>query len=137
MIRNDIKNLWFKISDKIRFLLVGGMNFLISYVIYLFWIFILGRLYYQAALALAWLISSVISFTTQRLLVFQVKRNLFKRYLKCCITWFFSYLINAFFLEVLVQKFQINVYIGQIIANISAAIFTYIMFKIFAFKPEN
>lgn len=137
MISNKISNLWFKLSDKIRFIIVGCCNFVVSYIIYSLIVYFGGESLYQISLALSWLITSVISFTTQRLFVFPVKGNLFKQYLKCCVTWFFSYLINAFLLEIFVKHFSWNVYIAQILANSSAAVFTYIMFKIFAFKNKT
>lgn len=129
-----IKNYWFNLSDKIRFLFIGGCNAGISYLIYSLSVFLLGENAYQISLAIAWIISSITSFTTQRLFVFNVKGNIFKQYFKCCTTWVFSYLINAFFLELFVKKLVINVYLAQIIATLIAAVFTYILFKKFAFR---
>ncbi|MCM1003728.1 MAG: GtrA family protein [Candidatus Gastranaerophilales bacterium] len=125
---------WFSLSDKIRFLLIGAFNAGLSYIMYSTLVFLLGAEAYQIALALAWVISSVTSFTTQRLFVFNVKGNIFKQYCKCCTTWVFSYMINAGLLEMFVKKLHLNVYIAQIIATLIAAVFTYILFKKFAFK---
>lgn len=133
----QIKENWFKISDKLRFLLVGGFNAGFSYLIYSGICFFINENLYQQALATAWIITSITSFLTQRFLVFNVEGNLFKQYLKCCITWFFSYLINAYILELLVQKAEWNVYISQILAVGLSAIFNYIMFKVFAFKRSK
>lgn len=133
----NIKENWFKISDKLRFLLVGGFNTGISYLIYSGICFFINESLYQYALATAWIITSITSFLTQRFLVFNVEGNLLKQYLKCCITWFFSYLINASILELLVQNTGCNVYISQILAVGLSAVFNYVMFKIFAFKHCN
>ena len=130
-------NFWFKLSDKIRFVFVGGFNAGVSYLIYSAFCLILGETYYQISLALAWAISSIVSFVTQKLLVFQTKGNWLKEYGKCCITWFFSYLINAFTLEATVKLLKLNVYLSQIIATVLAAIFTYIFFKKFAFRKKS
>ena len=132
---DKIKKLWFEISDKLRFLLVGGFNFCASYLIYTLAIMLLGEIYYQIALAISWIISSVISYTTQRIFVFQANGNILKQYFKCCLTWFFSYSINAFLLEFLVKN-SINVYLAQLIAVSFSAIFTYLMFKAFAFSKK-
>lgn len=137
MLIKRIKNYWFNLSDKIRFLFIGGINAGISYIIYSFSVFILGEHAYQISLAIAWIISSITSFTTQRLFVFNVPGNIFKQYLKCCTTWVFSYLINAFFLELFVQKLHINVYLAQIAATLIAAAFTYVLFKKFAFRRKK
>lgn len=125
---------WFNLSDKIRFLLIGGCNAGISYLIYSAIVFFLGTDSYQIALALAWVISSITSFTTQKLFVFNIEGNIFKQYCKCCTTWVFSYMINAFVLEVLVKNLNLNVYFAQLAATFIAAVFTYILFKKFAFK---
>ena len=132
-----IKDFWFNLSDKIRFLLVGGFNASISYLIFSAICFFVGEEFYQASLASAWIISSIISFTTQRCFVFNVKGNLFKQYCKCCTTWFFSYLINATLLEIFVQKLVLNVYLAQILATFLCAIVTYILFKTFAFRRSK
>jgi putative flippase GtrA len=129
-----MKNYWYKIDDKIRFLLVGGFNFCVSYIIYSVVCIVLGTEFYQVSLALAWIFSSIVSFTTQKILVFQGTDFWLKEYLKCCTTWFFSYLINAIALEILVKIVHINVYLAQVFATAICAVFTYILFKQFAFK---
>lgn len=132
-----IKNFWFNLSDKIRYLFVGGFNAGVSYLMYAGLILYLGHASYQISLALSWILSSFISFAAQKFLVFNVEGNIIKQYLKCCATWFFSYMINAFVLEILVKYMHINVFFAQIIATIVAAIFTYIAFKLFAFKEKH
>lgn len=132
-----IKDYWFTLSDKIRFLLVGGFNAAVSYLIFSVICLMIGEGYYQISLASSWIISSVISFTTQRYLVFNTEGHFLKQYFKCCTTWVFSYLINAFLLEYLVKKLSINVYLAQIIATFAAAVFTYILFKTFAFRRKS
>lgn len=125
---------WFQISDKIRFLIVGTFNAGVSYLIYSAICHFCGESLYQIALVIAWVLTSVTSFLTQRFLVFNVEGSLIKQYLKCCTTWFFSYIINAIILEIFVKYLGLNVYIAQVLATGASAIFNYIMFKIFAFK---
>ena len=117
--------------------MIGGFNAGVSYLIYSAFCLILGESSYQIALALAWAISSVVSFTTQKFLVFEAKGNWVKEYLKCCTTWVFSYLINAGLLEFIVKGLHLNVFIAQIVATFVAAIFTYVLFKKFAFRPKK
>lgn len=132
-----MKKFWFNLDDKIRYLIVGSFNAGICYLIYSLICLIMGDSIYQIALALAWFLSSAISFTMQRTLVFEGKGVWYKEYLKCCITWFFSYLINAGLLEFTVKILHLNVYIAQLISNFTAAIFTYILFKTFAFRKKQ
>ena len=131
-----MREYWFKLSDKIRFLFVGGFNAGVSYLIYSVFCLILGDSAYQIALAFAWALSSIISYTTQKFLDFEGKGNWITEYRKCCTTWFFSYLINAGLLEFIVKILHLNVYVAQIVATVASAIFTYIFFKKFAFKKK-
>lgn len=128
---------WFNIPEKIRFLFAGGFNAGISYIIYFIFCLILGESKYQIALIIEWIISSFVSFNTQKYLVFRSKGSWLKEYIKCCTTWFFSYLINAGLLEFFVKSLKLNVFISQIFATLGAAVFTYISFKIFAFKISS
>lgn len=131
-----IKNFWFSLDDKIRYLIIGSFNAGICYLIYSIICLIMGDSFYQIALALAWFLSSAISFIMQRTFVFEGKGVWYKEYLKCCITWFFSYLINAGLLEFTVKYLHMNVYLAQLISNFTAAVFTYILFKTFAFRKK-
>ena len=125
---------WFKQDEKIRFLLIGGINFVISYLLYVILCTFLGQNAFQIALAASWVFSSFISFTTQKFLVFQSKGNWISEYVKCCTTWAISYIINAALLQILVKICGLNIYISQFIAVSTAAVFTYFMFKKFAQK---
>ena len=133
----NILDFWFSISDKIRFLFVGGFNFLCSYVIFVIMTFIIGTGHYQICNMLAWVLSSVISYSTQRFFVFQSTGNWLHEYLKCCTTWFIGYLINALLLEFTVKILHLNVYLAQIISVGLTSIVTYILFKYFAFKKNK
>ena len=128
---------WFKLDDKIRYIFVGGFNFCVSYLIYALLCHIFGSHFYQWALALSWMISSVISFTTQKWLVFKGGNNWFQEYIKCCSTWAISYIINALLLEILVKHLAMNVYLSQFIATSTVAVLTYVLFKKFAFKNKK
>ena len=128
---------WCSISDKIRFLIIGAINAGISYIIYAIAVFMLGEAHYQICVALQWIISSVFSFTNQKLFVFCTKGHWLKEYLKCCTTWVISYFVNAVLLEIIVKFFIRNVYIAQILSIFLASIVTYVLFKYFAFKHKE
>ena len=125
---------WFKISDKIRFIIIGILNASFAYFLYAIFLFLLGNGFHQIALALAWGISSITSFLTHKFFVFNKKGDFFKQYLKCCSTWIISYFINAILLELFIAILKLNPFISQIIAPAIAGIFTYFMFKKVAFK---
>ncbi|MBP3820106.1 GtrA family protein [bacterium] len=124
------------LSRKFRFLIAGCFNAGVSYLIYAAYCFIFGETLYQVALAISWFLSSFISFSVQKYWVFQTQGNWFKEYIKCFITWVFSYFINAGLLELCVKIIGLNIYIAQILSTGLTAIFTYIVFKYFAFKKS-
>ena len=134
-----IKNLyskWCKIDDKIRFVLIGGVNAAISYVIFVLFIFILGEQYHQVCVALQWVLSSVFSYFNQKFFVFCTVGNYLKEYLKCCSTWAVSYFLNVIILEVLLKYFIKNVFIAQFVSLFLVSVVTYVLFKYFAFKQK-
>lgn len=130
----EIYNLWCKIPDKIRFLVIGAINAGISYVIFAIAIYLLGQEYYQICVALQWVLSSFLSFTNQKFFVFCTKGNWIKEYLRCCTTWLISYVFNVIILEFFVKYLHINVYLAQILSIFSVAVVTYTLFKYFAFR---
>ena len=132
-----IWNLWFRLSDKIRFLLVGGFNATIQYLIYACLLYFWSEEKYQTALILSWVISSISSFATQKIFVFCTKGKLFdwvKEYAKCVGVWIVSYSINAIILGILVNFADMNAYLAQIAAITCTTVTSYILFKYFAFK---
>lgn len=127
---------WYKLSDKIRFLFVGGVNAAISYIIFAISVFILGDEHYQASVILQWSLSSVFSYLNQKFLVFGTKGNYIKEYLKCCSTWAISYILNVIILELLVRFAIKNVYLSQFISIFLVSVVTYVLFKYFAFRRK-
>lgn len=127
-------NTWFKIPEKLRFLLVGGFNTVISYFMFLVFTLILGNQRYQICLVFAWIVSSVISFSTQKIFVFCTRGQWLMEYYKCCMSWMIAYLINAGILEISVRCLRLTPYIGQFLSLLITTVVTYILFKKFAFK---
>jgi len=125
---------WCKISDKIRFILVGGYNAGFSYIIFVIALLLIGKEHHQICVALQWLISSVFSFINQKIFVFCTKGNWISEYFKCCATWVVSYVCNAVLLELILRFIIPNVFVAQLISIMFSAIITYILFKHFAFK---
>lgn len=130
----EFYNKWCQLPDKLRFLLIGGINASFSYIIFAIALCLIGKENYQICVAIQWIISSVFSFVNQKIFVFCTKGNWVSEYLKCCTTWLISYTCNAIILEFMIRYITKNVYIAQLISIIMAAIITYILFKHFAFK---
>lgn len=133
----SIYNKWCKISDKIRFLLIGGINAAISYIIFAVALYILGDKHYQACVVLQWTLSSVFSYFNQKFFVFCTRGNYLNEYLKCCSTWAVSYCLNVVILDLLVRFVIKNVYLSQFISIFLVSVVTYVLFKYFAFKGKG
>ncbi|MCR4881858.1 MAG: GtrA family protein [bacterium] len=125
---------WYKLPDFIRFLIIGGVNAAISYVIFVIAILIFGKGQYQLCVALQWILSSVPSYLNQKFFVFCTKGNYVKEYLKCCSTWIVSYFLNVIFIEVFVRYLIKEVFLAQLLAIFTVSLVTYVLFKVFAFK---
>ena len=125
---------WCKIPDKIRFVLVGGVNAAISYVIFAVGLYLLGEAHYQACVILQWSLSSVFSYFNQKFFVFCTRGNYIHEYLKCCSTWAISYVLNVIILELLIKFAIKNVYLSQFISIFLVSVVTYVLFKYFEFK---
>ena len=121
---------WCKIPDKIRFVLVGGVNAAISYVIFAVGLYLLGEAHYQACVILQWSLSSVFSYFNQKFFVFCTRGNYIHEYL----TWAISYVLNVIILELLIKFAIKNVYLSQFISIFLVSVVTYVLFKYFAFK---
>lgn len=122
---------WFKLPDQFRFLIIGGFNTLVAYIVFCLLVLMFGEENHQICLAAQWIITSFISFFTQKNFVFKSNGNYLKEYLKCCVTWFVGYCINVVLLEFFV-RLNLNVYISQIAALGITAICNYILLKYWA-----
>ncbi len=128
---------WCSVDDKIRFVIIGCINALNSYIIFAIALFLLGSEHYKLCVTLQWVVSSVFSYLTQKFFVFCTRGNYIREYLKCCTTWFVSYLLNVLILELFVRFVLKNVYISQLLSIMIVSVTTYILFKYFAFKNRN
>lgn len=134
-----IQKLWHyigKYPQLTRFVLIGAGNTLVSFLIFVFFVKLLGENVYQVCLFLSWAVSSFFSFTLQKVFVFRTKGNWLKEYIKCLMTWTIGYGINAVSLGIIVHWFNYHVIIGQIIAIFLTTVSTFLLFKYFAFKKS-
>lgn len=134
---SDVFDKWYKIDEKIRFLIVGAVNAGISYVIFALALFLLGQEHYKVCVTLQWGISSIFSYLNQKFFVFCTRGNYLKEYFKCCSTWLVSYFINLIILELLLKFVFKNAYIAQFFSIFLVSVITYVLFKYFAFKKPN
>lgn len=100
----DIEKIWFRLNQKIRFILVGGFNTTVSFFIYYAFLYItLGK--EQLSLLLMNLININISIATMRYYVFQSQGNWWHEYTKAFSSYIVLYFVNigllAFFVKII------------------------------------
>lgn len=97
-----IETIWFKLNQKIRFLLVGGFNTALSFVIYYIFLYVTsGR--EQISLLLMNLVNINVSIATMRYYVFQSTGNFKKEYAKAFSSYIVLYFINTGLLALFVR----------------------------------
>lgn len=147
-----LENIWFKINQKIRFLLVGGFNTTTSFILYYLFLYITqGR--EQISLLLMNIININISIVTMRYYVFQSHGDFKQEYLKAFSSYIVLYFINtgllAFFVSVIrVQEKLSPQNILQEVPNLDKAVaqlcciviitvLTFFVHKYFSFRQKK
>lgn len=134
MIEN-ILNYWFRVNEKIRFLLVGGYNTLFSYLLFcLLQHMLKGIFHYMVILLFCHLITVFNSFVNLKYFVFRSNKNFLFEYLKVNIVYAVYFVLNAILLYILKDILQVNIYIAQLICIIILTTGSYFSHKYFSFK---
>lgn len=136
------ENIWFKLPQKLRFLLVGGFNTALSYVVFgsLYWLF--DKFNYwnfdkiiitDTALLVQYCLTINISFITMRYYVFQSHGNWKKELLKAWSVYISLYLINAPVISFLVWC-GLHPMVAQAVYLVFSTILTFILHKYYSFR---
>jgi len=126
-------SIWVKFPQKIRFVLVGGWNFVVAYILFVIFFKLLGEEAEQTALLLSFLASTFHSYFTQKFFVFLTKGRYVAEYLKCLMSWVIGYFENALLLDLGTRILRFNPYVVQFVAQVLVAIGGYLLLKYFAF----
>ncbi len=157
MIKSAIKlylwaeNIWFKLPQKLRFLLVGGFNTVFAYSILavLIWLFsgVNRRLFLNYppvivanfALFVQYIITINISFLTMRYYVFQSHGEWQKELAKAWSVYIFLYMINSPILSFLMVFVGLSPLVSQALYLTFSTIATFILHKYYSFRkrPKN
>ncbi|MBO5038862.1 MAG: GtrA family protein [Alphaproteobacteria bacterium] len=102
-----LEAIWFKLNQKIRFLLVGGFNTTLSFIIYYIFLYITdGK--EQLSLLLMNLVNINISIATMRYYVFQSTGSFKKEYVKAFSSYIVLYCINTGLLALFVRIIRLK-----------------------------
>ena len=101
-------------SLELRFLIVGGINTLIGYLtVTCIYTMLKDKVSFFMIGVISNIIAISITFTLQKLLVFQTRGNWLKEYLRSYITYGFVGVLGYVMLWVFLNIFRINVWISQ------------------------
>ena len=117
----------------VKFLFVGFMNTVFSYIIYVICVTILSRP--TLSLAVSYVIGILFNFQTTGRIVFKNSDNkLIVKFFLCYITTFF---INRYLLDTLVVDFHVDKYLSQAILVFPIAMLSFLLLKNFVFKENK
>ena len=124
-------------EKKIRFLIAGGVNTLVGFLVYpLLYLALspVGFGYIQILLA-AQIPCITFSFATNKYFVFRTKGNLKKEYLKFTVFYAVILLINLIFLPILVEIFGVSPIISQTLFVALTIVTSFFWHNFITFKP--
>ena len=143
------ESIWFKFPEKLRYLLVGGFNTVLSYSLlnFLDWTFnkvnqshgwgYPRELVANVALILQYLVTINISVFTMRHYVFHSHGQWHKEFAKAWSVYIFIYLINAPILTFLMVVFGFSTWLAQAIYLVFSTVITFILHKYFSFRKTE
>ncbi len=117
----------------VKYLFVGFMNTVFSYMVYAICVTILSRP--TLSLAISYVIGILFNFQTTGRIVFKNKNNtlIFKFFLSYLTTFF----INRYFLDTLVSTFQVDKYLSQAVLVFPIAMISFLLLKHFVFVESK
>lgn len=131
-----IENLWFKIPQKLRFLLVGGFNTLVSYLLFVWFVDII-KIPYQLSLIILYFLTVNISIFTMRYYVFRSNGRLSAEYSKAWAVYLTLFLLNYAFLFLTADCLNLNILLAQALYVVLSTIITFLVHKYITFKKTG
>lgn len=128
-----VEKIWFRLPQKLRYLLVGGFNTVLVYILFaaaVRW----GGLSYKTAIVLVYIAGVNVSIFTMRYYVFRSSGNLKREYAKAWSVYFFAMLINYVAMYFMVDVCAVNELAAQGVYTVFITVLTYILHKSFSFS---
>lgn len=123
-------------KETFLYLFFGGLTTLINIIIYKSLVFL--NIDYIIANIIAWIISVIFAFITNKYYVFNKKNtNLIKEFIKFISSRLSTGLLDLFFMFLTVSIFNFDDFIMKILSNIIVIILNYILSKFIVFKNNS
>lgn len=124
---------WFnKYYEVLSYLFFGGCTTLINIIT--FWLLRLLKIGVYASNVVAWIVSVLFAFITNKLFVFESKGNALKEGISFFVFRLLSLVFDMGIMYLLVDVFNWNDLLSKVLANIFVIIINYVFSKIFIFK---
>ena len=127
----QIENRWFGLPQKIRFLLVGGFNTMLAYLLFI--LFVEGiKIPYKISLIIQYILTVNISIFSMRHYVFRSAKNLKDEYFRAWGVYLFMLGFNYAVLFLLIDVGGLNVILSQGIYIIVSTVITFLLHQNFS-----
>ena len=130
-----MEKIWFLLPEKIRFLLVGGFNTLVSYMLFVFMV-VVCDFKYQTAIVIGYIISVNVSIFTMRRYVFRSGGKWYKEYSKGWGVYLTTMFLNFAAMFLMVDICMINELAAQAVFTVVITVLTYLLHRYFTFKSS-
>ncbi|TKJ83046.1 teichoic acid glycosylation protein [Paenibacillus sp. CFBP13512] len=120
-------------KEIISYLIFGVLTTSINILVYFFLVNI-ANLDFKLATSIAWLISVLFAFFTNKKYVFNSQKKVVKELILFFGARLFSYVIDLGGMIVLIDVFNINDNIAKVLVNVLVIILNYFISKLFVFK---
>lgn len=122
-------------EEKIRFLLVGGWNTLLGFVLFVVLYDLLhDMIHYSIILTISYFLGISQAYLCYKFLVFSTKGNYLKEYLRFYMVYAVAFTINLAMLPLLVEVLKITPIVSQGVIVLITVIISYVGHKNFSFN---
>lgn len=124
-------------NEKVRFLLIGGINTAIGYALFVGFYKLMGSEFYLAAYIASYAVSLLIGYSLQRTLVFRVEGHRVRDLFRYSTVQLGIFVVNLLLLPLAVEVFLIEALLAQAAILILTVIGSYFAHRYFSFRRES
>ncbi len=136
-----VKELYLKYKEIINYIIFGGLTTVVNFVSY----FVIAKVFYIDEVisnGIAWFISVLFAYVTNKLFVFESKKSGFKEIAVELTSFFLARILSGICCDVgtfavMVKVFNINDVVAKIVTQIMVIIMNYILSKLVIFRKSN
>lgn len=123
--------------EKINYLLIGGWNTLLGYLIFVALYYLFRQIiHYLILLIISNILSITNAYISYKIFVFKTRRNYLREYLRFYVVYGGAFALNFILLPVCVELFHIQPVIAQGVLMFLTVIFSYFGHKNYSFKKK-